>query len=181
MGSGLACSVYLVFARFGVWRRAQFRPPSRIPECPRLARGIVTFFATQQRRPHAAPQCPRLARGIVTFFATQRRRHAAPECPRLAPGDRYVLRYTTTTPPPRARMPPTCSGDRYVLRYTTTSPPTPPIPRLARGIVTFFAKYWGGKAGSEEREPPPSKSGASGSLQVGTKMASKQVVLTTSN
>ena len=66
-------------------------------------------------------------------------------------------------------MPPTCSGDRYVPRYRTTSHPASECPRLPRGIVTFLAKCWGGKAGREEREPPPSKSGASGRWQRGSR------------
>jgi hypothetical protein len=109
---GLACSVYLVFARFGVWRRAQFCPPVAYQKAPDLLGGSLRFSLQNDGVPPPRPK----ARDLLGRDGSEKRE-----------------------PPPNK------SG---------------------------ASAWWqSGSRGSEKREPPPNKSGASAWCQSGPWLA----------
>ena len=96
------------------WLHAAARAP--LLECPRLARGIVTFVATTRQLERPSSNAPGLPGGSLRS---------------------WLPRGSSSAPP---RMPPACPGDRYVRGYHAAArAPLLECPRLARGIVTFVA------------------------------------------
>ena len=121
----------------GGWLRSllqakQGKTPRMPPACP--GDGYVPCY-TQSREERR--ECPRLARGMVTFLATREAGKNAENAPGLSGGWlRSLLQAKQRTTP---RMPPACPGDGYVPCYRQSSEERRECPRLARGMVTFPA------------------------------------------
>ena len=119
---------YLVFA---LRRRRFHRTPESYPNAPTCS-GDRYVFRYRTTSPPATPECPRLARGLVSLFATQQRRpHPVPNAPDLLGGSLRSSLHNNITPTPSPNAPDLLGGCPVPFTFPRSGRPAD-LPRRSR-------------------------------------------------